>query len=209
MTVWLRYDEAQNLRLLSKLSPRSRVAFALLCSYRLLPSYRRFSERTSRGDADALEKIADRLWKDVMGVEMSAEEVGSALERCMRAIPNEQDGWDGDTQAYAEDASAAVAYALRARLTGEAKEAARAARRLRDAADYFALRLPAGSGPMLFREKRDSTPHPVVQAELRRQQRDLDELLAAERDGSLAERLALFRARSEREAAEFFENGGT
>jgi len=204
MSALLRYDEARNVRLLGELSVQGRVAFALVCCQRLLPAYRRFWERARRGDPDAVEQIAARLWRDLQGDEMPGAELTAALDRCMLAIPREADGWDEETQAYAENASAALAYALRTRLSGEAQEAAWAGARAIESADYFALRVPRGAGPMLFREKRDSTSHPAVQLELFRQERDLGELAAAEREGTLRAGLEFLRARGEREAADFF-----
>ena len=70
-----------------------------------------------------LEMLKDRLWRDIHGDTMTTDEIEVAVDRAMQLVPSEEDGWDDETQPYAEDA-AALAYALRARLTCDPQEAA-------------------------------------------------------------------------------------
>jgi uncharacterized protein YjaG (DUF416 family) len=198
-----RYDEPANIKLLKRLSVRLRVVFALLCTMRILPSYRRFHSRTGRGDPTVLETLIERLWRDVAGDEMTSEELQSALERVMESIPSEEDGWDEETQPYAEDAASAVAYVLRARLTGDPQEAAWASRCAYEAIDHSVI---AKTGLQIGGPTNETVIllHPLVQAELARQQRDLKELEDLERSGSIDVRLSELRKRSEDEAAFFF-----
>jgi hypothetical protein len=111
------YDEASNLQLLGRLAAPLRVVFALLCAIRILPLYRRFHSATGRGDPAALEAMAERLWGDIAGAQMSAEELKSAAEHSLSLVPSETDGWDEETQPFAEDAAAALAYAFLSLLT--------------------------------------------------------------------------------------------
>jgi hypothetical protein len=123
------YDEAANIERLKILPLRLRVSFALLTALRILPAYARFHARTGRGDPAALQVLAERLWRDVNGEPMAEYELQQALDLAMTLVPSEEDGWDQQTQPYAEDAAAAIAYALRARLRDDPREAAWAARR--------------------------------------------------------------------------------
>jgi uncharacterized protein YjaG (DUF416 family) len=127
----LQYDEAAILQHLNQLPARFRVLFALLVVMRILPTYRRFHEKTGRGDPVVLEGVAERLWSDIAGAEVSNEELQAMANMIIGLVPTEDDGWDEETQPYAEDAAAALAYAVRARLSGSAQDASWAARRTR------------------------------------------------------------------------------
>src|SRR5512138_1845994 len=158
------YDESRNLDLLKRLPLKLRVVFALLCTARIFPAYRRFHNRTQRGDPAMLGLLMERLWRDIHGDTMTRDEVEAALDRATKLVPSEVDGWDEDSQPYAEDAAAALAYALRARLTGDPQEAAWACRRVYEAADHFAIAttgLPVGGSE----SERAVLLHPIVQAE--------------------------------------------
>lgn len=199
----LQYNEAENVELLKRLPVRLRVAFALLSAFRILPMYQRFHHRTGRGDASALEAIVERLWRDITNAPMSTDEVKTDAEQCMELVPSEEDGWDEETQPSAEDAAAAVAYALRARQTGDPQEAAWAGRRVYEAIDRYVNSKTSG----LVADPDDELAilsHPLVQAELGRQRRDLHELLEIDRANLSETKLAQLRERSLREAAGFF-----
>jgi uncharacterized protein YjaG (DUF416 family) len=200
----LQYDEVEIVQKLWQLPVRLRALFALLCALRVLPSYARFHSKTGRGDPLALEALSERLWQDLTGNTMAASELQLAVDSALRLVPAEDDGWDEETQPYAEDAAAALAYALRARVTGDPQEAAWSARRVYEAADHFALG-NAGEAPSSPTDERRALSHAVVQGELARQQRDLRELaeVAAAQTGADA-RLDELRKRSQQEAAKFF-----
>lgn len=196
----LRYDESSNREALGLLSPPLRVAFALLCASRLTYAYEHFCERTGRGNAVAFRAAFERLWLDALGVEaMTVTEVADTAELCMRLVPSEEDGWDEETQPYAEDAAAALAYAARARMTNDPQEAAWAARRVYEAVDRWVLvetGLPVGDAS----RERAIQQHPRIQAELSRQKRDLAELGMG--DGRIdPSRLEEMRQRSRAESA--------
>ena len=195
----LTYDEAGNVDRLELLPTRARVAFALLVASRLLPSYRRFHERTGRGDASALEGIADRLWLDLAGEPMSDDEVQAAAEQCLELVPSEEDGVDAETQPHAEDA----AVALRARQDGDAHNAAWAAQRAYETLDHHAASL---LGKKAFGPDAETKilSHPLVQAELARQNRDLVDLTRLDATGELEAQLPTLRDRAQKEADAFF-----
>jgi uncharacterized protein YjaG (DUF416 family) len=193
---YVRYDEQEIIRKLDQLHTRAKVAFAAACAERQVPGYVAFSRQTGRGEPHALIDILERVWRDVLGDKMLDDEIQRQLARCMALIPQEDEGPWVNEQAYAEDAASAVVYALRARTTGESQEAAYAARVAYEALDHHVInRLGVEDDDHVL-------AHPVVQAELAHQHRDLDELLGASAD--LTALLIRLRDRASTEAATFF-----
>ncbi len=192
----LHYKEADLVRALARVAVRLRVAFAAACAERLLPAYEDFCKRARRGDQTALSGILKRVWEHLLSQEMTAEQIRTELNRCMALIPGEDDEPWVDEQAYAEDAASAVAYTLRALESREPQEAAWAARRAYEAADHYVTHRIGIEGELQV------LAHPIVQAELARQRRDLDELRwAGQEPTGLIDRL---RDRARTEASTFF-----
>lgn len=193
----LKFDEPDLVRSLECLPVWQRVAFAAACAERLRPAYLSFSQRTGRGDGVAFQNILDRLWLDLGGSCMADDEIEMSIEKCMEFTPHEDDEpWD-DSQVYAEDAGIALVYALRCRQNSESQEAAWAARHVYEALDHY----------VIAREDVDlSTPgaearvlsHPLIQAELMRQYRDL----AVLRDTQVES--TAFRRRASKDAEHLF-----
>jgi uncharacterized protein YjaG (DUF416 family) len=193
---YLRYDERELIRKLDQLYPAAKVAFAAACAQRQLPCYIIFSNQTGRGDSDTLSAILERVWLDALGSKMSDEEALLELDRCMALIPEEDEEPWVIEQVYAGDAASAVAYALRTRNTGASQEAAYAARVAYEALDHHVInRLGVDGDDRVLK-------HALVQAELARQHRDLDEL--RKHAGATAEMIAHIRDRARVEAAVFF-----
>jgi uncharacterized protein YjaG (DUF416 family) len=193
----LRYDEAELVRSLTRVSVKLRVAFAAVCAERLFPAYQQFCKRASRGDPTALAAILDRIWDHLLGTEMTVEQMRAELDLCMRLIPGEDDEPWVEEQPYADDAASAVAYTLRSLQSGEPSQAALAARRAYEAADHYVMHQLRIEGDLAV------LAHPIVQAELARQRRDLDELRWA---GQEPEKLiAQLRDRAKHEASIFFD----
>ena len=125
------------------------------------------------------------------------------LERCMASIPGDEQDTKKEPAAYAQDAAASVAYTIRARLEDDPQEAAWAARRAYEAVDYFIVS-QIDSTTVTPEDKRFVLSHPLVQAELRRQQADLEELQSVSAEKSLwASVTSKLRDRARRDA-EFF-----
>lgn len=171
----LRFEEIKLAQKLGQLANGARVAFAAACAQRLSASYAKFSTQTGRGDEVALNGILTRLWNDLNGSQMSDEDLDAMIAACMELVPKEDDGPWSMEQAAAEDAASALVYALRCRRSGQAKEAAWAARRAYEATDHYVINTENIDTETPGAEARILS-HPLVQAELRRQQRDLDEL---------------------------------
>jgi uncharacterized protein YjaG (DUF416 family) len=195
-----RFDEQQLRAHLTALSRHSRVAFSAACAQRLLPVYESYRVQSNATGANEAAAMLERVWGDLAGSPLSPEDLQILIDRGMAIIPHEDaDEWLPG-QAAAEDAAAALAYALRCRQNGEAQEAAWAARRVYEALDYFVIErddidtnLPGAEDRVL--------DDPLIQKELDRQQRDIDELLLVGPDQGVYARL---RRRAEAEAKSLF-----
>ncbi len=177
----LHFNEQWLIKKLNELSPLLRVLFAAIAAERLSPAYLNYSRLTGRGDPAALSAALERLWRDIEGERMDGEEVQENLEQVMKLLARQNDNSWIPEQARAEDAAAAVAYALRCRENGQSTELAWAARRAYEAVDHFVI---AKTGVDISRPGANEAvlSSSLVQAELVRQQRDLNELLARYRD---------------------------
>jgi uncharacterized protein YjaG (DUF416 family) len=196
MTTTLRFDEAALVRELARLSINLRVAFAASCAERLFPAYEDFCNLAGRGDRAALADALQQVWQHLLGDEMSVDQVRVALIRCEALIPGEAEEPWLDEQPYADDAASAIAYTLRAVKSGEPQESAWAARLAYEAADHHVIhRLDIESESQVL-------AHPIVQSELSRQRRDLEELLEAREESRGL--FVRFRDRARTEAPTFF-----
>ena len=200
----LRFDEPALVRLLAELPNEARVAFAALCAERQLPNYERFSSRSGSGDPDALREALVSIWEDLQGRKASSDELESALDRCMDQMPSEEHS--SEESAYADDAAASVAYTLRARLTGDPQEAAWAARRAYDAVDHFVTSKLNPSSHIERDLESAIASHPLVQAEIQRQQADIRDLQSAGTHALLLESVGNLRDRARRDAELFLSN---
>lgn len=150
-----------------------------------------------------LRMILEQLWLDLeRKKEMTDQDVRENLNLCMKLIPQEDDEPWVPEQAAAEDAASALAYAIRCRQSGDAQEAAWAARCAYEALDHFVIdqesidtNVSGGEGRVLA--------HPLVQLELARQRRDLEELLDAV-SAKLPSRITLIRERAKADSETVF-----
>src|SRR6266850_5651318 len=122
----LNFDEKKLVADLQRLSPALRVAFAAACAERQMPAYRSFSNKHRVENPDTLDRALDDAW---LSPSKRGMEPQRQLDESMALIPQEDavKPWTREAN-YAQDASISVAYALRARITGEAQEAAWSAR---------------------------------------------------------------------------------
>lgn len=174
------YDEMELTRKLKCLPSRLRPVFAACCAERQLYGYQVFHNKTKRGDPLALGDILNKLWNDLSGEELHRAELQCLLDRCMALIPKEDPVSWCHEQSHAEEAGAAVAYSIRARLTDDSQEAAWAARTAYGSIVYH-IENCIWSDPSGWPSEHEVLNHPLVQAELIRQQRDLEELMIGSR----------------------------
>ena len=194
----LRYDEPGLVRALEQLDVPRRSAFAAACAQRLLPAYGSRFRGTHFGDPDALSELLGQLWSDLEGDRLRPEDLDELIARCMTLIPTDA---SNDGEAAAQDAVTAVAYALRCRKSGSAAEAGWAARSGYDALDTFIIEREKIEHIDRNVESRILS-HPLVQAELSRQLRDLRDL--ATEGAELSDLVGALRRRSENEAETMF-----
>jgi uncharacterized protein YjaG (DUF416 family) len=198
----IRMDEELLRRQLDQLPIALRVAFAAACAQRLLPCYARYCELKREGNPGALAEALDYLWAGLDGHPVTAERLNRDHDVCMSLVPPDDHQFH-DQQACAEDATAAAVYAIEAQLTGDSQSALWAARRAYNAVDYHVMSdFPSGILPKSAEE--EILSHPVVQAELHRQQQDMAMLKAAAVGRmSLSSAIKDVRARAQRDAARF------
>lgn len=172
----LHFDEKELSRQIERLSKEHRIAFAAACAQRLIPSYERFSKKTGKGNYPLLVNTIEDLWKDLTNGQAVEKDIDERISTCMGLIPGEDDEPWISEQACAEDAASALAYALRCLRTGEPQEAAWAARRAYECLDHYVINSEKIDTNVSGAEVRVLS-HPLIQTELSRQQRDLNQLV--------------------------------
>ncbi|WP_437833015.1 DUF416 family protein [Sorangium sp. So ce1153] len=197
------FDEARLIVDLERLPAPFRIAFAAACAQRQLPAYQLFEVQAGRVVLNALESALQEVWAepDLPG---NPTDLERKIEVALSLIPHE-DGVRGPwTQeaTNAQNAGTAVIYALRTKLAGEAQEAAWAARVAYEALDNFVINKERIDTNKPGEELRVLS-HPLVQAELDRQWRDVRELLAAKEHES-SETIHRLRDRARTESTTFF-----
>jgi uncharacterized protein YjaG (DUF416 family) len=200
----IRYSREQLIEKLDQLPRSLRVTFAAACAERLLPAYFTSWGLTGKGDPEMLARILARLWEDLAGNPMTESEVQLNISTCMHLIPVDyHEPWFVE-QASAEDASAAVAQALMCHQSGDSQDAMWSAERVYNALDQFVV---DRENIVLWRRgaMERVLAHPLIQAELARQRRDIEELLgAADADEDVRQIAVRFRERAKAEAAIVF-----
>jgi uncharacterized protein YjaG (DUF416 family) len=191
------FNEQSLITRLDRLPSPFKVLFAATVAERLFPAYLNYSRRTGRGNPKALSAALECLWLDLEGHRMDAAQVQGNLDLVMALMPREDDNSWVPEQAWAEDAAAAVAYALRCRENGRATESAWAARRAYEALDNMVV-AKMGIDTSRPGAEEDVLSSPLIQGELSRRQRDLDELLV----GDLQDIVSVARRMRQRARAE-------
>ena len=146
--------------------------------------------------------MLDQLWRHLLEDRVSREELAELSRRAEALVPASEnaDEWRPET-ALAENASAALAYALATAATGDSQTAVWCARQALEALDLYAserLEVRSYDAPT----ERAIAGYPLIQAELRRQAADLQELIHTEGQGSGAR--ASIRARAQQHAVDMF-----
>jgi len=200
----LRYDERDLWKQLERMPDRLRGAFAAACAQRQVRNYVHFSKVAGRGRPDVLIGALGGLWDDLLGRQITENNLRQQLDACMSLLPDEQDIHDGIAY-YADDAVSAAAYAIGARLSSDIQQVIWAARRAYNALDEFVCAEKPGNGAIDQKEEERILSHSLVQAELRRQRVDLAQLQKIE-VGSISEMegIAEVRRRAQIDARRFF-----
>lgn len=192
------YDEPALISKLSRLDPKQRAAFAAAAAERLVPAYEAFHDKTGGGDPRTLRAWLDAVWGHL--IEREELVIADHLDVVDSLTPSESEEWSVVT-GLAENAAVAVSYAIDAALGCSAQDAAWAARQLYEAADLW-VRTRDDVDFNVSGAEATVLADPIVQSELRRQARDLDQLERSETD--LLPRVAAdLRLRSQAEATAF------
>lgn len=195
------FDKQRALADLDSIGADGRVVFALLAATRLKSG----GERFFQDDLDAITGFRfahEKIWAAIEGaVVLSGEEIAELIARCEELIPDEDSIAGADYGAYADDAIAALIYAYRCLDSREPQEALWAAQRAYDSADLWAIRELRRQGKSVPQDEGIVLSHPVVQTELARQSRDLQELVAVGKNRVPVDRVRSLRLRAERESA--------
>ena len=174
----LEFDERKLLTDLEQMTDRLRAAFAAACAERQFQCYVRYSEVSKNGDHHKLARALGCIWEDLGKAQADYTALERQLEVCMSLLPSADVDELGDS-VFAENAVASVAFAIRTRITGVSQEAVWAARRAYESLDHYVTnRL----NPIIIGRPNVEArilAHPLVQAELKRQQVDLSQLHAA------------------------------
>lgn len=175
------YDETELVQRLSELSPEARCLFAASCAERLRAAYRWFHERTGQGDPSTLDGALDALWASLEGSVTPSLSWDVLLDDVMELVPDDEDDSWAVESAYAQNAAAAVAYALRCRQSADPQDAGWAARQVYEALDHWIANRD-DVDPNAAGAEGKVGGDPLVQAELTRQNQDLTQLGLARDD---------------------------
>jgi len=203
MTV-LRFDRESLSKKLSSLPRRLRTAFAAACAQRLMPGYARFASSNLNANANPqpASKILNELWNDIQSGSSDPGKLKRDVEACETLIPDSEANYFEGIE-YVEEALFSLAYAIDSELKGGAEEAVWAAEQGPNSLFRFVERLMGYAESRADMARIDS--HPLMQAELRRQEADLADLeSAAKNPGSEPAIIARIRRRAEADSEFFF-----
>lgn len=195
------FNQQELIAVLKQLPLILRVAFAAACAERQLPAYRLFLREDQALEQNDLVRALDDVWKNPS--RDNKMELQQQLQECMKLIPQEDavSQYTGPTS-HAQEAGISAVYALRTRISGEAQDAAWSAQTAYESLDNFVINRegidtnqPGGEARVLS--------HPLIQAELLRQQRDLNELYDIG-DANNQHFITRIRDRARAESAIFF-----
>ena len=179
-----RFDETQIASRLGQLDHRSRVAFALSCVERMLPNYRAFQREHHWGDVETILRGIECGWAWVQGTKNADINLVDIAVTCEEQAPDTED-FQSRYVSPALDAATATAALMELIRTADVAKAVEVASLSRDTVDMFVQEIesmPANSPDIEERIRL----HPLMQAELERQNRDLDLLEAGANIDDLA-----------------------
>jgi hypothetical protein len=140
-----------------------------------LPLYAWFHEASGQGDPAVLRAALDTVWDLVLGLP-APDDLSQLQDAAESLVTDDEDPEWVDQTAYAQNAAAAVAYAVRTWISDDPEDAVLAATQLYEAADYAAqqeidLNAPGAEDTILGQ--------PIVQQALKGIQEDLQSVTKA------------------------------
>ncbi len=170
------FNEKQIAARLARLEITGQVAFVLSCVERLLPNYRAFQREHQWGDADVLSRAISLGWEWLSGEAVPEQVLSNAGIACEQQAPDTED-FQSRTVSPALDAAMSASALMALIQTQDTDKAVETATLCRDTVDMFVQELenmPANSSDLESRIRL----HPLMQAELKRQDDDLAALEA-------------------------------
>lgn len=175
------FDEQALKDQLTGMAEVRRSLFAAMIATRLSAGYESYAGTYEGKFKEAL----DYLWTN-LGTKVSAEDVSRYVEEVIALIPEESEA-QRPLAAQADDAAAALAYALRSLIDRSPQEAAWAARRAYESADNLVIQRAdveiGGEAESRIIED------PLIQSELDRQHLDVEIAATSALDEATLERL--------------------
>ncbi|MEH6413924.1 DUF416 family protein [Pseudomonas sp. CGJS7] len=156
---------------LNKMSSIRRSLFAVMTAERLTPFFRHHAG-ANLAAVEVVNKALNFVWRGISHPAPSSNENTQGVEQInfvQRVIPDEDD--PAHFSAQADDAAAALIYAIRSLSSQDPRDAAWAAQRAYDSVDNFINRLPDSTGfiPSTYVDN-----HPLLDEELSVQKADLE-----------------------------------
>ena len=158
------------------------LAFGAAASTRMFPFYSDFSEQNHWGDSSALRSALDFAWQCAEGREVTRDEIerhGALADMVARIEPRHGYGWEFTCSHYA---ALSVASCIDFALSHQPKDSVAAAEWVFNAAYQaagYSLFKSIGRMKSTPTSRQQTLEHPLVQTELIRQRRDLDQLCEA------------------------------
>jgi hypothetical protein len=198
----LAFDERALAARLAAAPPTLRVAFGAACAERALRAVEGGAYQDARIDLGAARLCLDALWVSLEAEELDELSVRRHLNACDALLPS-PDVAPPAHLLFTDQALTALIQALRAALTGALEHAVAPARTLYDIVDELAthdlgLRTIPPDEELRIRE------HQLVQAELKRQDRDASDIERGFSSETRERIIRRLRERAQREGALLF-----
>jgi uncharacterized protein YjaG (DUF416 family) len=190
------FDIERTRAALAKLLFHQQLAFGAACCERMLPNYETFMREVGWGEVLPLRHALDVVWAACEGRRPREAELRNHVSEVENRIPDSED-FTSLHVASAQDAACAICALLDFLLGGDLDRVVSAAQLSTDSVDLI-VQERAGMDPQDPRLEQKILEHPMMQQELVRQRRDLDEAALI----SVGDRNALgaFRARAASES---------
>ncbi|WP_437734435.1 DUF416 family protein [Sorangium sp. So ce1335] len=190
------FSDERLLEMLSKMAPHQQLAFGAVRCERMLPSYQTFMREVGWRDVAPLREALDAVWVACESERITDAQLGELLSKCEECAPSSENFTSLYTSS-AQDAVFAICSLLDFLLDGDVARVVSAARFSIDSVDLIVQEREAMDPRDPLREHK-ILAHPLMQQELLRQQRDLEEasqIAPGDRTALLA-----FRTRAQRES---------
>ncbi|WP_437622383.1 DUF416 family protein [Sorangium sp. So ce1151] len=190
------FSDEQIFKLTSSLAPHQQLAFGAACCERMLPNYQTFMREADWGNVVPLREALDTAWVACDSERIADAQLRDLLSKCEECAPNSE-SFTSIYTSSAQDAVFAICSLLDFLLDGDVARVVSSARFSIDSVDLVVQEREAMDPRDPLREHKIFT-HPLMQQELLRQQRDLEEA----RHIAQGDRAALlaFRTRAQRES---------